>query len=63
MASDELLTVDEVAARLKVRPSTVQGWIRRRELAAISLGGRSGYRVRESALTAFLAAREGKAAA
>jgi excisionase family DNA binding protein len=38
--TDEFLTVDEVAARLKVNPQTVRNWIDRRALPAYRIGRR-----------------------
>ena len=38
MVDEELLTVDEVARRLKLHPETVRRWIRPGKLRAISLG-------------------------
>lgn len=58
MADDTLLTVEEVAARLAVHPDTIRKWIRNRELTAINLGGRAGYRIKLAALDAFLLKRE-----
>ena len=46
MQDEELLTVAEVAARLKVPPSTVRRWIREGKLRATMMGGtKTGYRV------------------
>ena len=43
----ELLTVNEVAAILKITPTTVLRWIRDRKLPATKPGGdRMGYRIR-----------------
>lgn len=61
---DQWLTVGEVAERLRVNDVTVRRWIQRGELIALNVGGkRPEYRVRQSALDTFIAAREGKAAA
>ena len=49
------LTIGDVAGRLSVSVTTVRRWIRRRELAAVKLGG--AVRVRERDLEEFLAAR------
>lgn len=58
-----LLTVDEVAEILREHPETVRSRIRRREIAAIRLGGsRSPYRIRPEAVDAFLNRRERPAA-
>ena len=58
MERDELLTTQEVADRLKVHVITVRVWLEARKLRGIKLGGRSGWRVRESDLAVFLAERE-----
>jgi excisionase family DNA binding protein len=44
--ADELLTVKEVAARLKLNPQTVRRWIRSGRLRGVRVGAR-GWRVRE----------------
>ena len=59
--TDEWLTVEEVAERLKVDPETVRRWIRRGELEVLSLGAaRAGYRIRGDELDRFIAERYGK---
>jgi excisionase family DNA binding protein len=65
MSETQLLTVKEVAEQLRVTEVTVRRWIQRKELSAINLGGpkRPDYRIRQTALDGFIAAREGKAAA
>ncbi len=46
MADDELFTVTEVAARLKVRPATVRRWVREGRLRGSMIGGtKTGYRI------------------
>ena len=63
MAQDELLTVLEVAARLKLNPETVRRWIREGKLPAIKLGPtNAGWRVRASDLDHWLASRPKEAA-
>ena len=52
---DKLLTVDEVAARLRVHAETVRIYLRKRELEGVNRGGRAGWRIPESALKKFLA--------
>jgi excisionase family DNA binding protein len=55
--SDELLTVQEVADRLRVNEATVRRWIKNGSLAAVKLphrGKREIYRVRQSTLNAVL---------
>jgi excisionase family DNA binding protein len=55
VAEDELLTVAEVAAKLKTTPATVLRWIRERRLPATKPGGdRMGYRIRPAELEAFI---------
>lgn len=54
----ELLTVQEVAERLKMNPETVRRWLRQGKLRGYLLGGdRSGYRVATDDLDAFIRAR------
>jgi excisionase family DNA binding protein len=48
-------TPQEIADRLKVSPFAVRRWIREGRLRAVLLGGKkTGYRIRESDLNAFL---------
>lgn len=56
MNADELLTVKEVADRVKVHPETVRGWIRDGELEAVDIGGE--YRIYQSDLDTFLKSRK-----
>jgi excisionase family DNA binding protein len=51
------LTVNEVAARLKVTPLTVRRWLNAGSLAGIQFGDRAGWRVTEADLQTFLDAR------
>ncbi len=54
---DELLTVREVARRLRVDDTTVRRWIKSGALQAITLphkGKRQAYRVKKSTLDALL---------
>jgi excisionase family DNA binding protein len=54
----ELLTVQEVAERLKMNPETVRRWLRQGKLRGYLLGGdRSGYRVAQDDLEEFIRAR------
>lgn len=54
------LTVEEVATRLQVSQETVRRWIRGSQLPVLELGGpKTGYRIREDALEAFVAERYG----
>ena len=55
MDDDELLTVGEIARRLKVNPETVRRWIRSGRLRAFLAGtNQAGFRVRASDLATFL---------
>jgi excisionase family DNA binding protein len=64
---DEWLTVQEIAAEIKVDEETVRRWIRRGQLPYLELGaGKAGYRIKRSDLNQFVAQRyreTGKAAA
>jgi excisionase family DNA binding protein len=61
VSQDQWLTVEEIADSLKVHPNTVRRWIKQGELTAAAFGGKTGYRIRERDLEAFLQARtEGK---
>ena len=52
---ESLLTVEETAEKLKKHPENVREFLRNGELAGVKLG--RSWRVRESDLTAFVAAR------
>lgn len=58
---DEWLTVQEVAALLKVNEETVRRWIRNGELPVLALGGspRAGYRIRRADFEDFTSERYG----
>lgn len=56
MAAHELLTVAEVADRLRVSTMTVYRLIQREELQALRIG--RSYRIEQAALTAFLQSDE-----
>jgi excisionase family DNA binding protein len=58
MNKDELLDVEHVAEELGVHVETIRKWIREKQLNAVSLGRRGGYRIRRSALEDFLRKRE-----
>jgi excisionase family DNA binding protein len=60
MADDDLLTVSDVATRLRVNEETVRDWLRRKELHGYNLGGRAGWRVPTQEVDRFLAARTDK---
>lgn len=52
MPSTELLTPEDVALRLRVKPRTVQEWLRTGRLSGLKLG--KLWRIRESDLELFL---------
>ncbi len=55
MAEDRLLTVQEVADRLRLKPETIRRWLRSGKLRGISLGSdHAGWRVREGDLERLL---------
>jgi excisionase family DNA binding protein len=58
MNKDELLNVEQVADELGVHVETIRKWIREKQLNAVYLGRRGGYRIRRSALEEFLRKRE-----
>lgn len=58
MNRDEWLNVEQIADELGVHVETVRKWIREKQLNAVSLGRRGGYRIRRSALEDFLRKRE-----
>ena len=64
MADDELLTVPEVAATLRLNEQTVRKWLREGRLAGVYLGTRTaGWRVRRSDVARFLEEHRGEVAA
>ncbi len=54
---DRLLTVDQVAERLQVNEQTIRRWLREGELTGVPFGGRTGWRIGEEDLQAFLERR------
>jgi excisionase family DNA binding protein len=65
MADERWFTVEQIADLLQVHPETVRSWLRAGRLKGRAFGGKTGWRVRESVLNAFLERedRPGKAAA
>ena len=61
MSQPEWLTLEEVAAALRVNRETVRRWIRRGTLTALALPSRQGgYRIRRDELERFIRERTGK---
>ena len=54
---EPMLTVDQVAERLQVNEYTVRRWLRAGEFEGVAFGGRTGWRVKEKDLQAFLERR------
>jgi len=54
MSEDKWLTVEQIAAQLQVTEQTVRRWLRSGALIGRNFSGRTGYRVRQSDLDAFL---------
>jgi excisionase family DNA binding protein len=57
MTDEEMLTLADVAERLRVHIDTVRRWVRDGELPAYQLGARAGYRVKMSDFRTFLEKR------
>jgi excisionase family DNA binding protein len=49
--------VRDIVELLRVHEQTVRRWIRTGELQAYNFGGKTGYRIKESDLEAFLESR------
>ena len=60
MGETLLLTVSDVAERLKVSPETVREWLRTGALDGYNLGGQAGWRITEAAIDRLLETRAGK---
>jgi excisionase family DNA binding protein len=65
MADERWFTVEQIAELLQVTEQTVRRWLRSGRLVGRNFSGRTGYRIRQSDLDAFLANenRQGKAKA
>jgi excisionase family DNA binding protein len=56
MVEERLLTVQEVASRLRASPDTIRRWLRQGRMHGLLPGGdRMGYRIPESEVRRFLA--------
>jgi excisionase family DNA binding protein len=51
---ERLMTVEQVAERLQVNEQTIRRWLRDGEMTGVPFGGRTGWRVSEEDLRAFL---------
>ncbi len=63
MVDERWFTVRHIAEMLHVSEQVVRLWLRDGRLIGRNFGGKTGWRIRESDLEAFLNADEGKAAA
>lgn len=54
MIDERWFSVDQIAERLQVTEETVRRWLRSGELPGRNFGGRTGYRIREADVNAFL---------
>ena len=62
--AQELMTVEEVAALLRLDPQTVRKWLREGKLPGFRLGSKqAGWRVRRSEVEQYLEAQRGEVAA
>ena len=57
MQDEKMLTVEEIAERMRVNEKTVRNWITSGELPAFPIGKR-GYRISESDFRMFVDARK-----
>lgn len=62
MATEDWLTVADIAKRLQVDAETVRRWIRADELKALRLGGKGGFRISTSELDAFIRRKQNRTA-
>lgn len=60
MATDDLITVTDVASRLRVSEETVRQWLRKEVLNGYNFGGRTGWRIPASEIDRLLASKVGK---
>ena len=60
MVDERWYTTHQIAELLQIGEHTVRVWLREGKLHGRNFGGRTGWRIRESDLTAFLEGDEGK---
>lgn len=58
--TERYLTVEEVADRLRVNREAVRRWLRAGELRGVHLSRKTGWRITEADLAAFLRVRENR---
>ncbi len=65
MNLEQLLTVDEVAVKLKIHPETIRRWLREGRLDGYRISRKGGWRIRPESVTRMLEEEifEGKLAA
>ncbi len=65
MNLEQLLTVDEVAEKLKIHPETIRRWLREGRLDGYRISRKGGWRIRQESVTRMLEDEvfEGKLAA
>ncbi len=54
MSEERWVSVAKIVELLDVHEETVRAWLRKGDLRGIQFGGKTGWRVRESDLNAFL---------
>lgn len=60
MSTEDLLTVADIAVRLRVTEETVRDWLRTDQLSGYNFGGRAGWRIPASEIERLLASKAGK---
>ena len=58
MSNKEWITTKDIAERLDIHVETVRRWLRTGSLRGVHVGGKGGYRIRQSDLEEFLRSRE-----
>lgn len=61
MLNEEWITTLEIAERLDLHVETIRRWLRTGALRGVFVGGKGGYRIRETDLEQFLRSKENKA--
>jgi excisionase family DNA binding protein len=58
MSNKEWITTQDIAEELDIHVETVRRWLRTGALRGIHVGGKGGYRIRQSDLEEFLRSKE-----